>query len=76
MSSNFFKNILTDKSLTPTWWGANLDWIFDDKNSKKPLDGQRDQEERLPTTLTKIFLIFLLCKAARRFRHGLPLFRL
>ena len=53
MSSNFFKNILTDKSLTPTWWGANLDWIFDDKKFEKTLGWTKGPRRALTNYINK-----------------------
>ena len=53
MRSNFFKNILTDKSLTPTWWGANLDWIFDDKKFEKTLGWTKGPRRALTNYINK-----------------------
>lgn len=53
MSSKFFKSILTDKSLVPTWWVANLDWIFDDKKFEKNLGWTKGPRRTLTNYINK-----------------------
>ena len=53
MSSNFFKGTLIDKSLKPTWWVSNLDWIFDDKKFEKTLGWTKGPRRTLTNYINK-----------------------
>ena len=53
MNSNFFKSTLTDKSLIPTWWVTNLDWIFDDEKFEKTLGWTKGPRRTLTNYIKK-----------------------
>ena len=53
MNVNFFKSILTDKSLMPNWWVANLDWIFDDKKFERTLGWTKGPRRSLTNYINK-----------------------
>lgn len=53
MSNKFFKSILTDKSLIPNWWVANLDWIFDDKKFERTVGWTKGPRRSLTNYINK-----------------------
>lgn len=63
MGINFFKNILTDSTLMPTWWISNLDWIFDDKKFEKSCGWTKGPRRILTNYINKsISSVFIIKK--------------
>ena len=66
MSSKFFRDVLTDKSLNPTWWISNLDWLFDDKKFEKSLGWTKGPRRALTNYINRnISNIFVIKKGEK-----------